>query len=200
MSNSYRTQKESIAAERLIERDEAGKPRLPRVIERAATPGDTHPIPKRVLRRVLTEIPIEYVYGLSRIEMRARQEPGIGRPFGCYVHSERAIILYSLPPVWHFDRLADDFRQSLERFHARIVPSSPGFIIMWPEPGLLALWFYSYVFTHELGHHFAEQYKAKNGVMPSRSVSERSADLHARRLTDLLFTSLGGDPKKLGPP
>lgn len=197
MSNSYRTQKESKAAERLIERDAAGNPRLPRVIERAATPGDIHPIPKRVLRRVLTEIPVEYLYGLSRIEMRARHEPGVGVPFGCYLHDERAIILYSLPPVWHFDRLADDFRQSLERFYARIVPDLTGFTIWWPESALLSLWFYCHVFTHELGHHFAEQYKAKNGIMPSRSVSERSADLHARRLTDQLFVSLGGDPRRL---
>lgn len=197
MSNSYRTQKESKAAERRIERDADGEPRFPRVIERAPTPGDTHPIPKRVLRRVLTELPIEYVYGLSRIEMRARQEPYIGNPFGCYLRDERAILLYSLPPVWSFSQLPDNLRQSLERFYACILPSSPGFIIMWPEPGLLALWFYSYVFTHELGHHFAEQYKVKNGVMPSRSASERSADLHARRLTDLLFTSLGGDPRRL---
>jgi hypothetical protein len=197
MSRSSHTQKESRAAERLIERDADGKPRLPRVIERAATPGDTHPIPKRVLRRVLTEIPIEYVYGLSRIEMRARQEPGIGRPFGCYVHSERAIILYSLPPVWHFDRLAEDCRQSLERFHARIVPDLTGFTIWWPETALMSLWFYCYVFTHELGHHFAEQYKAKNSPMHLRSAAERSADLHARRLTDQLFASLGGDPRRL---
>jgi len=197
MSNSYRTRKESIAAERLIERDADGKPRLPRVIERAPTPGDTHPIPKRVLRRVLTELPIEYVYGLSRIEMRARQEPYIGHPFGCYLRDERAILLYSLPPVWHFEPLPDDLRQSLERFYAGIKPYGTGFTIWWPESALMSLWFYCYVFTHELGHHFAEQYKAKNGIMPSTSVSERSANLHARRLTDLLFTSLGGDPRRL---
>jgi hypothetical protein len=192
MSRSDRTQKESLAAARLIERDADGRPRIPRVIERAPTPGDSHPIPKRVLQRVLRDIPVEYVYGLSRIELRARHEPGVGAPFGCYRPDERAIILYSLPPVWHFpaQALAGNFGRSLQRFHARIVPDSTGFNISWPEPAVMSLWFYSYVFTHELGHHFVEQYKAKNSRIQPSSAEELVAGLHAQRLTDKLFVSL----------
>lgn len=189
MSRSYRSQKESVTAERCIQRVTDGSPVLPRIIERAPAPGDSHPLSKRVLGRLLQRVPVEFIYGLSRIELRARELPRIGAPFGSYWISERAIVLYSLPSVFHFRTLSADFRRSLNRFHAVIKSDSDGFTISWPEPAVMSLWFYSYVFTHELGHHFIEQYKSKNSRIRSRNAEELVADLHAKRFTDELFAS-----------
>lgn len=92
MSRSFRSQKESVIAERAIERDGEGRPLLPRIVERAPAPGDIHPVSKRVLRRLLSGLPVEYLHGLSRIELRARELPLIGQPFGSYWVGERAIV------------------------------------------------------------------------------------------------------------
>lgn len=187
MSRSYRSQKESVTAERRIARTADGSPQLPRIIERAPAPGDSHPIPKRVLRHFLERVPVEFIYGLSRIELRARELPLIGAPFGSYWVGERAIVLYSLPPTFQCRSLTADFRRSLNRFHAKVESHSEGFTISWPEPAIMSLWFYSFVFTHELGHHFVEQYKTKNSRIRSRNAEELVADLHAERFTDELF-------------
>jgi len=61
MSRSYRSRKEFVIAERGIHRCRDGRIVLPRVIERPPAPGDTHPIPKRMLRGVLRSAPIEYI-------------------------------------------------------------------------------------------------------------------------------------------
>jgi len=189
MSRSYRSQKESVTADRRIQRTADGTPVLPRIIERAPAPGDLHPLPKRVLRTLLQRVPVEYIYGLYRIELRARDLPLIGSPFAWYWVSERAIVLYSLPPVLRFRWLSTEFRRSLNRFHADIQSDGKAFTVSWREPDNMSLWFYSYVFTHELGHHFVEQYKTKNSRIQSRNAEELVADLHAKRFTDELFAS-----------
>ncbi|HEY5793132.1 MAG TPA: hypothetical protein VIS74_07525 [Chthoniobacterales bacterium] len=189
MSRSYRSQKESVTAERRIERTRDGSPRLPHIIERAPAPGDSHPLPKRVLHRFLQRVPVEFIYGLSRIELRARELSLIGAPFGSYWVGERAIVLYSLPPVFHCRSLSSDFRGSLKRFHATIQSDANGVTVSWREPAVMSMWFYSFVFTHELGHHFVEQYKSKNSRIHSRNAEELVADLHAKRFTDELFAS-----------
>jgi hypothetical protein len=178
-----------VTADRRIQRTADGNPVLPRIIERAPAPGDSHPLPKRVLRRLLQRVPVEFIYGLSRIELRPRQLPLIGAPFGSYWVGERAIVLYSLPPVFHCRSLSADFRRSLNRFHADIQSGANGFTVSWREPAVMSLWFYSFVFTHELGHHFVEQYKSKNSRIRSRNAEELVADLHAKRFTDELFAA-----------
>lgn len=95
MSRSFRTEKESVAAARRIERTEDGGVILPRIVERRPKPGDSHPLPKRALQALLQKIPVEYLYGLKRIELRARWD---GMEFlACYVPQQREIRLYSLP-------------------------------------------------------------------------------------------------------
>jgi hypothetical protein len=189
MSRSYRSQKESVTAARLIRRTADGSLVLPRIVERAPTPGDLHPLNKRALRRLLQRVPVEFIHGLSRIELRARESPLIGDPFGCYWPDERAIVLYSLPPVFHCRSLSVDFARSLRRFYADIQSGPEGFTVSWREPAVMSLWFYSYVVTHELGHHFVEQYKSKNSRIGSIKMEELVADLHAKRLTDELLAS-----------
>src|SRR5438552_12590494 len=73
MSRSYRTQKESIIARRRVTM-------LPRVIERPPAFGDIHPLAGRTVRCLFRRIPLEYLYGLARIELRPRQTAAVGQP------------------------------------------------------------------------------------------------------------------------
>lgn len=190
MARSYRSQKESVTAARRIKRQPDGSPLLPRIVEQAPVPGDVNPLPRKTLQRLLPLHRLEYLYGLSRIELRARKLPEIGQPFGCYSPAERIIVLYSLPPVIHFRTLGYELHRYLKRFRAIIEKNSDGFSISWREPRHMAQWFYAYVFTPELGHHFVEQYKSKNSRIRSRNDEEEVADLHALRISDAIFSAL----------
>jgi hypothetical protein len=187
MSRSYRSQKESVIAARRAERRVDGTVVLPRVIEREPALGDIHPLNKPALIRLLQKLPLEYVYGLSCIELRARQGSAVGCPFGCYRPDERAIILYSLPTLWRLQSISKDFARSLTKFYADFTFEENAVVVSWRDNAVMGLWFYCDVFTHELGHHFAEQYKSKNGKIEGRRFEEFTAALHARRFTDELF-------------
>ena len=182
-------QKESVIARRNIRRDVKGERALPRLSERPAYPGDIHPIPKSVLIRLLKHIPDVYLYGLSRIELRARGSMRVGDPFGVYLRDENAIALYSLPTVWELDLMGSMLTASVTKFHA-IIKKKPGKVsVEWPKEEFMSLWFYGYVFAHELGHHYRNKYRYKRkrgGFIEEELV----ADLHAKRLTDMLFAAL----------
>jgi|SRR5689334_18589970 len=186
MTRSYRTDKEPRVASRRVRRNDDGTPVLPRVVERRPAPGDTHPLPSRFVRRVLERVPLEYTYALTAIELRAR--PGkVGEPFGLYRPDERSIVLYSLPDEWHVSALSRSLRESIRRFHGTVEESQGTITVKWASSEIRALWFYSYVFAHELGHHKRFYYRRRNGARGRLSDEETVADLHARRLTDQLM-------------
>ena len=110
MSNSFRTQKESVLAARRIKRNAEGKPIFPRVVAKAPTVGDIHPFTKPQLQRLFDRIPIEYLYGLRRIELKPRLNNEVGNPFGLYLPSEKTIRLFSLPTEWRLKHLSDSLR------------------------------------------------------------------------------------------
>ena len=168
MSRSYRTQKESVMAGRRAQRDREGSIVFPRIVEREPASGDIHPLSKRTIAQQLKNLPVEYLYGLSRIELRARQGSEIGRPFGSYWNDERAIILYSLPTVWRLQGISKEFAKSLARFYADFKFEEEVVMVSWPNEAVMGLWFYCDVFAHELGHHFVEQYQNKNGRVQGR--------------------------------
>jgi hypothetical protein len=187
MSRSYRTQKESVIAERRVERGADGNVVLPRVVERQPASGDIHPLSKRTLTRLLQKLPVEYLYGLSRIELRARQGSEIGHLYGCYWKDERAIVLYSLPTVWRLRGISKNFARSLTRFYADFKFEEEVVVVSWRDEAVMGLWFYCDVFTHELGHHFVEQYQNRNGRVQGRRFEEFVANLQARRFTEEVF-------------
>ena len=135
----------------------------------------------------MKEIPIEYLYGLRRIELRGRLNKEIGRPFGLYSPGEKVITLFSLPLTWQLTNPGSWLRHSLPKFHAQITHEEDKIHVKWPEESIMSLWFYCEVFTHELGHHFRARYWRKNGGYGSRSHEEFVAELHARRFTNALF-------------
>jgi hypothetical protein len=189
MSRSYRSEKESKIASRNIRRDSDGRPILPRIIERKPRPGDFHPMSKKIVTKMLAEIPEKYVYGLSRVELRARKSTEIGEPFGLYLIDEKAIFLYSLPSEWSLPSMTLGFELELRAFYPEIIRSDNCVTVRWPNTDVMSLWFYCCVLTHELGHHFRNQYRYKR-KQALHADEEMVAQLHAERLKTMLFKSL----------
>ena len=190
MSDSFRTQKESVLAARRIKRDAEGKPIFPRIVAKPPTVGDIHPITKPQLQRLFDQIPIKYLYGLRRIELKQRLNSDVGNPFGLYSPNEKTIKLFSLPTEWKLKHLSNSVRFSLEKFYADITEEDKFIVVRWKNVEVMCLWYYCDVFTHELGHHFKMQYYHKNGGFGSYQHQEFVAELHAKRFTDAIFRGL----------
>ena len=184
MARSYRTEKPSVLARYRIPRDRDNRLVFPRVIDRRPSPGDVHPLSKQALSGILRQTPIEYLYGLKRIELRPRRNNKIGEPFGCYLPDEKAIWLYSLPPVWRMKEIPPGLRQNVESFGATVVKVNDAVEVRWLESqsAYVDIWFLT-VLMHELGHHFVEQYKNQRGKIGGRHLEEKVADLRSMRLT-----------------
>jgi hypothetical protein len=140
-----------------------------------------------MLARALKRIPLEYPYGLSRIELRARHGNGIGAPFAAYRPDEEVVVLYSLPVLWVIDWMSEGCQRDLETLGARVSPQGRTWHVRWRSRPHLALWFFKEVVVHKLGHHFAEQYENKRGRIRGIRFRERNADLHSLRLTRAMF-------------
>jgi len=129
-----------------------------------------------------TQVPVEYLYGLSRIELRARKSEEVGRPFGSYLVDEKAILLYSLPIQWVWQpTLSAEARSSLRGFLAEVTDSDKGTLITWHSEIFLGLWFFVTVFAHELGHHYGNQYRSRRSLAMARRHEEWLANLHSKR-------------------
>jgi hypothetical protein len=181
MARSFRTQQPVAAAKRR-------EVQVPRIVTRRPRRGDRHPISARALRGILQrEVPIEYLNGLERIELRPRTSAVVGDPFGCYLRDERVIILYSLPLQWTWDLdVSMSLLKSMYRFFAEIEECDAGLTITWPAPEVLSMWFFIEVLAHELGHHYRNQYRIRRGSNRHRRHEEFVADLHSARFNDAL--------------
>jgi hypothetical protein len=188
MSQSYRDQKPRyLAARRFGIGLNDDKP-LPRIIERKSRKGDIHPLNARLLRGALRlDVPLDYLYGLSRIELRARMGNEIGVPFGCYLTDEKAIILYSLPLSWCWQTAPPSLLNSMSNLGAEIISSESKISVSWSDKESLAVWLFIEVVGHELGHHFKNQYKSRQGALGSVNHEEWVADLHARRFAKRMW-------------
>lgn len=172
----------SIAANR-FPRDRERRLILPRVIERRPKPGDIHPVDKRHLALFLRYQPIDYLYGLKRVELRARLTGEIGLPYGYYSGREKTIVLYSVPPTeWRFPTLGPHSIARFMSYGATVVEEESGTWARWPAPIDAAYFLYRHVFLHELGHHYDYQYRHKRKYPRGRIYAETSANRHAMHL------------------
>jgi hypothetical protein len=180
MSASYRTTKTWIAAARRFPRDREGNGILPRVIEREPRIGDVHPLRKQHIVAFLHKLPIDYLYGLKRIELRPRPSDEIGKPYGCYLVDEKIIILYSVPALqW---QVSDKGAWLFELHGAEIEAKQDAVFVHWKKPVDLAYFMYREVFLHELGHHYDNQYRNKRKWPQTVSAHESSANRRAFNL------------------
>lgn len=175
MSRSFRTAPESIIAERRMPRDADGSIRFPRVIEREPAPGDVHPISKKRLERHLANLPIEALYGLKAIEMRARQGTEIGEPFASYTKRDSRIILYSLPMVWRVPFTEPGLQKYVRSRLVSVRRDGKEWVVEWEDKSALSYWFFVEVFVHELGHHFDWRFRTKNSPTRGHQFQELMA-------------------------
>lgn len=181
MSRSRRTRPPRVVAEERAPQTREGERVLPRVVEREPRRGDSHPLSARWLRKALRErVPPEYLLGLKRIELRARESAEVGEPFGCYLSDERVIRLFSLPMSWETRSTYSD-SVTTRSFGIRSEALGGGRLrLTWPNPTLRLAWFYLEVFAHELGHHHQVQYRHRR-KLGDRIRQELVADLHGAR-------------------
>ena len=189
MAHSEHTEKEWVQAARRMPRHKDGSFRYPTVISRKPRLGDIHPVSKSALERRMPGILIEYLYGLKRIELRARRSSAIGVPFGVYYEREHIVALYSLPLVWELDRLMQGWQECLVAYQANVKRGAMT-VVSWPSEAALELWFWDQVVMHELGHHFVEQYRNRNGRIRTRKAHEGLANLHVGRYLNRRFQRL----------
>jgi hypothetical protein len=169
MSRSRHTLPPRVYAERV------GEFQVARVVERRPRPGDVHPLGKGLIECMLMIVPVEFVVGLRRIELRARNGP-VGLPYAEYRPDERAIVVYSVPREWRCEQLADSARRSMRRHGALVTRADGGWRVYWSESARLDRWFTTVVVFHELGHHFDRQYRRRRGWTRGRRYSEAFAD------------------------
>ena len=182
MARSYRTQKPSVLAKTRVPRTDDGAVVLPRIIERKPRLGDSHPLSRRSLAKLLSNAPVEYLFGLERIELRARMGSTVGEPFGKYLRDERAIILYSLPSHWVWPPVTSTspLIVRMRQFFAEVEIRDNATYVSWPVPEVRMMWFYVEVLAHELGHHYRHQYRNRRKRAGSRE-EELIAALHSSR-------------------
>ncbi len=190
MSKSYRTLKEAVIARRNIQRDRTGAVVLPRLVVRKPKRGDVHPVPPTDLRLFLHLLPLEFLCGLKRIELRARQSIEVGRPFGCYLPDEKVVILFSLPTSFNFGWPSEDSLRRLLLFRPQVDFTDNGLEVAWTDLGQLAIWFFTDVVIHELAHHFDNQYGHKNRRIRGRRWQEAFAEVRANRFFSHLNSAL----------
>lgn len=181
MGVSWNTELEGTQAERGIARSADGTRKLPPIITRKPRRGDIHPVAASMLEKFLAGTQTQYLYGLKRIELRARRSGEIGEPFGCYLFRERTIVLYSLPWHWALKRLSAGWERELIAYGATVEHGATISVRWASDAANFALWFWDQVVMHELGHHFVEQYRSKNGRVRSRKAHEALANLHVGR-------------------
>lgn len=182
MARSFRTQQPEAAARRRLRRDPDGSIELPRIVWRRPRSGDRHPLSAAVIRKVLQrEVPIEYLNGLARIELRPRSAD-VGQPYAWYLPDERTILLYSLPLEWTWEgRPSQSSMQSMLRFYADLTETPTGLRVSWPAPEVQSLWFFVEVLAHELGHHHQRQYRIRRGSDRARRHEEFVSGLHSEK-------------------
>jgi hypothetical protein len=181
MSKSFRTQPTNIIAQRKIKKNAFGDIEYPRIVSRKPRLGDIHPIDRKLMKTVLQTIPVEFIYGLKKIELRSRQDKIIGEPYGFYRYSERMIVLYSVPSdAWVLDGFTPLWRKAFTVWGAKLEKQGEIFFCSWDKSKLRH--FFIAILCHELGHHYTFQYDSKNKLIPDKTTNENLADLHGSRI------------------
>ncbi|MCB2155349.1 hypothetical protein KQI84_10720 [bacterium] len=176
MSRSRHTDPEQIIARKRQAR--RGHRPGPRVVFRKPYPGDVDAVSKGLFRKLLRSIPPHYLFGLREIEFLPRSN-SVGEPFAQYWENERRIVCYSLPRVWTWESLNENWCDGMRNWGAQVSEMLDGIEIRWRNERDLGIWFFDVIFCHELGHHFVHQYRRK------RRPSHRMCELHNELLADL---------------
>lgn len=186
MTRSYGTASLRKQASRRITRDRHGRPILPRIVVHPPRPGDVHPLERSALLKLLPFVPLRFLSGLEGIELRARESPEVGLPFGTYQPAFRWIRLYSMPfPHWPY--WADTLRprSMLGLCGATLIDLEGQRFLHWPDRISMARYYFAWILAHELGHHHVYEYRNKRRAPGSSRGHEARADALAFELRGL---------------
>jgi len=182
MGKSYNTTPPKIKAEKAYNDLKDKLTFYPRVIERKPYPGDTHPVSKQKIQKILPYIAKEYIYGLTEIELRAR-EPNRGKPLGYYGIIDQKIVLYSMPKIMRIKaKSSQRLKEYYESYHATVIMDANTINVSWKEAEWKEYWFLKHVFVHELGHHYSEFYKCRKKAPDTRAQQEYLANLYGDKI------------------
>ena len=187
MSGSYRTLPKNILATDRMPRDKKGAIIFPRIIVRKPKQGDVHPLDRKSIAIGFNAIPKEYFYGLREIELRPRTGSMQKQAFGRY-YLDKRLHLYSVPPrTWEYAEITESYGRLVGRYGAKVSESTNGIIIKWDDSISLLMFYLMEVFFHELGHHYAHQYKNKRKTPRGREINEYLAELYKSRIRKGVF-------------
>ena len=187
MSRSYRTLPKDILAIDRMPRDKKGAIIFPRIIVRKPKRGDIHPLDRRSIAIGFNAIPEGFFYGLRQIELRPRTGSMQQQAFGRY-YLDKRLHLYSVPPrTWKYDEITESYGQLVERYGAKVSETTDGISIEWNDSRCLFGFYLAEVFFHELGHHYAHQYKNKRKIPRGRKINEYLAELYKSRIRKGVF-------------
>ncbi len=155
--------------------------KYPRIIERKPKEGDIHPLSKAEIKKILEDLPKEYIYKLKTIELAPRNESS--KYAGMYLPSEQKVIIYSYP----IEEIRDSADIILIAFAERYNIPAPEFEfensdtikVRWSKESLS--WYFKKLLFHELGHHLSHTNRARR-KLPVGEANENLADLRAERL------------------
>jgi hypothetical protein len=134
------------------------------------------------MRVVLQVVPVEFVYSLARVELRARKGE-VGFPWAEYRPDERIVIVYSIPEdEYTLEAISPAEQGSMQTYGAEISRGQDGYVVRWTNPESRAVWFAFTVLYHELGHHYDMQYRTRRAPSRGRRSEEAFADQKARHI------------------
>ena len=185
MGKSYNTLPPKVKAQKEYDALENKVDFYPKIIERKPYPGDTHLLSKQTIKLLLSRIPKEYVYGLTEIELRAR-EPNRNKPLGYYDIVDQKIVLYSMGDSMQVNlqkvRDAIKFKAHYEWYKAKVEIGDPTITVTWEDKEWREYWFIKEVFLHEIGHHYSEFYKCRKKAPTTKVHQEYIADFYRDQL------------------
>jgi hypothetical protein len=126
----------------------------------------------------------------------------VGSPYGFYRVRDKGIVLYSCPPrQWSFSAKQWPDHEGLLNRGATLLPSEDGesrVTIEWSDREELEM-FYVHVLMHELGHHYAYQYRSTRPLPKTNRKHEVVAELHTRKITKSIFRRLAAKQRQSDP-
>jgi hypothetical protein len=164
-------------------RDKHGNLIAPRIVVHQPRRGDIHQLSKRLLTELWRWLPLRYWQGLAAIELRARTNDIVGKPYGSYDTRAKIIRLYSCPPLeWPVETSEPDAFKRYISFGAKIELRGGVQYICWETERHAGRFLCGFVLAHELGHHVMHQFKHKRKLPVKPSSHEAGASLHGLRL------------------
>jgi hypothetical protein len=96
--------------------------------------------------------------------------------------------------------VSESLLRAMKRFFAVIEVGGGRTTVLWPTRELLAVWYYTEVLAHELGHHYRRQYRGRRGSGALQAHEEFVAELHSHRFYKAFRAKVRADARAKASP